>query len=128
MSLNWLEGQKLDRSRRIGFIPLEWREGAEEVTGWYGHHASVACTNSRIDIWVAHVITPETMRKKYEVVLIWNYKSDVGDLLLSSSPHIEMDLDSALVYGQWQATVLFRLIEGEDAKPGSRPRAEKLNG
>jgi len=112
------EAKQFEACQRNGFIDLQWNEGLDEVSGSYRHCANAIGSKVIVTAGVDHVVlNPESGRKKYVVALSFSHESEIGNIIYSQSPRTEMDLESALTYAQWQATLIFRLIEGSDATP-----------
>jgi len=112
------EPEQFEACKRTGFIELEWSEGLNDVTGTYAHWAVLLGKKILIRAIVEHVIiNPESGRKKYYTRLVLIHQGPTGDFLYASDKRLEMDLEKALAFAQWQATVAFRVIEGDDARP-----------
>lgn len=110
--MSW-EFKKFNACRERGFIRLQWHESASDLDLRYRHYALANGNKIALQAIIDHIIlNADTMRKKFVVRLSFTHKSDCGDALYYSEPHTELDLESALAYAEWQATVVFRLIEG----------------
>jgi hypothetical protein len=114
MNITSGEFGQFQECEKKGFLPLDWEEGLSEITGIYGHYAELVGSKIIVRVFVDHIkLSQQTDRKKYEVRLAFLHKSLFGDILYSNNLHMELELDNALVYAQWQATLIFRLIEGD---------------
>jgi len=115
--LTWVEEKKLEACRKKGFVPLEWTEGVDDALGVDMHWATLLGRRILIRAFVNHIVlNPESGRKKYETYLVLIHNGPLGEFLYTSDVRVDMELESALQYAQWQATVAFRLIEGEEAR------------
>ena len=116
--MKW-ELEQFEACGEKGFIHLDWTEGTDEITGIHAHSAWVLGHKIVLHVSVIHVIiNPATLKKKYRISLMFRHKSPTADIRYYNRPdREELDLEWALEYAAWQATLIFRLIEGEDATP-----------
>lgn len=119
LTLTWLEATHFNSCREKGFIELQWNECDDNGTGNASHDAWAVGNRISVHAYVEHVvINPATQRRKFIAGLTFVYGRLTGPFSYTQGwPHTELELDAALLYAQWQATVIFRLIEGDDAVP-----------
>jgi hypothetical protein len=107
--------RKYEACREQGFIHLDWQEVDDEIVGGHFHSAWVVGKKVVLHVSLEHKSYKlKTQRKIYEVRLGFNFKSELGDDFYLNQPHTEYDLESAMEYGQWHATLIFKFIEGDD--------------
>lgn len=112
MNLTSREILQLQNCEKQGFVDIQWQEGISELTGIYSNSAHLRGKKIVVSIFINHIVlNPETKRTKYQISLSFSHKSEIGDILYLTYEHTELELEDALLYAQWQATLIFRLIE-----------------
>jgi hypothetical protein len=114
IGLNISDDRKFAACYREGLVHLDWEEADDEITGGHYHRVWVVRKKITLHVSIEHKsIHSKAPRKRFEIVLGFSGQSESGDIFYLTEPHIEYSLESAMLYGRWQATLIFRLIDGE---------------
>lgn len=112
MNMTVLDLEKFELCKKQGFVHLDWEEGISELSGEYRHYATLAGKKIVAIVSVVHIVlNPTTGRTKYQIRINFNSKTDFGDLCCHIDNYTILDKNFALIYAQWQVTLIFRLIE-----------------
>jgi hypothetical protein len=113
MNITAIEYKQFEECRKQGFVFLNWKEEIDDITGIHCHHAIINGSKITLRTIISHLEPEkEALPKKYEVLVNFHYVSDIGDAWYFSERHIEYEIEAAIKYAQWQATLILRLIEG----------------
>ena len=117
MNISGIQIRQFEACQKKGFVNLIWTEGLDELTGEYGHSTSFVGNKILVRAFIVQkeISPPKTKSKKFEVkvTFITNEEfSEVGVAIYISASHFEYNLEDAMLYARWQATILLNLIGG----------------